>query len=366
MISFYLLWTGCYFVLLFFLQTKWPKTNPIVNSEDEFPSVTVIIPFRNELENLENLSEELRKLDYPKLKILLIDDQSEDGSFSFLQKRFQASDSVIILQSPGVGKKKALEFGVHSSASNLILCTDVDCTFPNDWLTQMVRPFADPKIQFVAGPVMSDGNTTFFQRFQQLEWSSILLVTQYFFSQKQPLMCSGANIAYRKSAFEVVKGYDQNSHHLSGDDEFLLKKISQHFGKGSCHYLPFAQNLVFTKAHNSFSELLNQRVRWAGKWKVHQDFSNAFSAVFSFFIQLIWLGSLILLNFEDWGIVTFYIVWMGKVLVEKFALGNVSKTLGMRFSFFDYMFTTILHPFYVIFVGLGSIRGKFTWKGRTN
>lgn len=366
MISFYLLWTACYFVLLSLLLKKWPKIKPKAKFGVEFPSVTLLIPFRNELENLENLCDELRKLDYPNLKIILIDDQSEDESFSFLQKKLRKDPRVKILHSQGIGKKKAIECGVIASETELILCSDADCTFPKDWVREMVQPFSDSKIQLSAGPIISEEGATFFQRFQQIEWSSILLLTQYFFSQKQPVMCSGANLAYRKSAFEAVKGYDQNWQHPSGDDEFLLKKIALHFGAESCVYLPFFENLVHTKPHDSVFTLLNQRIRWAGKWKVHRDKLNALSAVFSFLIQLIWLGSVILLGFGKWGILVFLGVWTGKVLAEKMALGKVLKFLGLKFSFFDFLKTGIIHPFYVIFVALGSIRGKFSWKGRGN
>lgn len=338
----------------------------MAKSGDDLPSVTLLIPFRNELKNLENLSAELPKLDYPNLKIILIDDQSEDDSLVFLQEKLKSDRRVKILQSPGIGKKKAIEFGVNASDTELILCSDADCSFPKDWVRETVQPFSDPKIQLAAGPVISKGKTDIFQRFQQIEWSSILLLTQYFFTQKQPVMCSAANLAYRKSAFEAVKGYNQNWQHPSGDDEFLLKKISQHFGGECCVYLPFSENLVFTKPHATFSDLLIQRKRWAGKWKVHRDNVNALSAVFSFLIQLVWLGSVVLLGFGIWGTLVFSVVWLGKILAEKRVLGKILLGFGMKLSFFDFLWTGILHPFYVIFVAFDSIRGKFTWKGRGN
>ena len=366
MISFYLLWTACYFVWLHLLFKKWPKTAPEVKFEEELPSVTLLIPFRNELENLDKLVLELQKIDYPGLKIFLIDDQSEDGSFDFLQEMLESDPRVKLIQSPGFGKKEAIEFGVKAAVSELILCSDADCGFPKDWVYQMISPFADPKINLVAGPVISSDGHTFFERFQQIEWSSILVVTQYFFSKKHPILCSAANLAYRKSAFERVSGFEGNKSYLSGDDEFLLKKISSQFGSESCQYLPFAKNLVYTKPQNSLQDLINQRIRWAGKWAVHRDFRHAFSAVFSFFIQLGWLSSLFLLGFGRLGIVTFLVVWFGKILAEHQALGKVLRSLGMKFPFWDYLKTGVLHPIYVISVALGAIRGKFTWKGRSN
>lgn len=366
MISFYLLWTGCYVVLLSRLSEKWQKFKPKATITKELPSVTLLIPFRNELENLPDLVEELYKIDYSQLRIILVDDHSEDGSFDFLQEKFESDHRVRILKSPGVGKKEAIEFGLKASASELIVCSDADCSFSKAWVKEMVAPFSDPQVQFVAGPVISSGGTHFFQRFQQIEWSSILLLTHYFFIQKQPLICSGANLCYRKSAFDAVKGYDQNRQHLSGDDEFLLKKISAHFGGQSCVYLPFLENLVFTKPQESISSLFNQRIRWAGKWKVHRDIAHALSAVFSFFIQVIWIGTVFLLFFGGFGVLTFIVVWAVKVLAERRAMGKVLRGFELDLSFLDFLKTGIIHPIYVIIVGLGAVLGKFTWKGRSN
>lgn len=194
MISFYLLWTGCYVVLLSRLSEKWLKFKPKATISKEFPSVTLLIPFRNELGNLPDLVKEFSKIDYSELRIILVDDHSEDGSFDFLLEKFHSDHRVRILQSPGVGKKEAIEFGLDAADSELILCSDADCSFSKVWVKEMVTPFSDPKVQFVAGPVISIGRTHFFQRFQQIEWSSILLLTQYFFSVKSGHSCAAEPI----------------------------------------------------------------------------------------------------------------------------------------------------------------------------
>jgi poly-beta-1,6-N-acetyl-D-glucosamine synthase len=339
MISFYLIWIVCYFVLLSMLMKKWPDIQPGPNLLEYFPTVTLLIPFRNEQENLANLTEELLKLSYPSLEIILVDDQSEDGSFSFFKGKFKSDSRIKILQSSKIGKKKAIELGVQSAEGELVICSDADCRFPKGWVERMVEPFSIPKIQLVAGPVISEGQSNFFQRFQQIEWSSILLLTQFFFIQNRPLMCSGANIVYRKSAFLEVNGYDQNSQYLSGDDEFLLKKISARYGKESCIYLPFLENLVFTRPQKSFFDLLNQRVRWAGKWKLHRDAVHALSAAISFSAQLIWLASFLLLGLGEKGVLIFCMVWTVKILSERMALGKVLQISGLRFSIFDFIKT---------------------------
>lgn len=366
MICFYLIWTLCYFVLLAWFAKKWPNSALQADFSESFPEVTLLIPFRNEFNKLNNLIDQIHQFDYPKLRIILIDDQSEDGSFDFLRENLVGDHRVKVIQSSGSGKKSALQFGVEMAESELILCTDADCRFPRNWVQQMILPFANPKTQLVAGPVLSAGQDTFFQRFQQIEWSSILLLTQFFFTQKKPLMCSGANLAYRKSAFVGVNGYRLNLEHWSGDDEFLLKAISVSFGGESCVYLPFSKNLIFTDPQPDLANLINQRVRWAGKWKVHRDFYHSASAVFSLVVQLVWLGSLVLLSFGLSGLFVFSLVWAGKILAEKNALGKVLRSLGIRQFISDFIKTGLFHPVFVVWVAVATAKGNFVWKGRTN
>ncbi len=366
MICFYLLWTLCYFALMTWFAGKWPKRQKMPEFSRRLPAVSLLIPLRNELENLETLLAELERISYPELEILLIDDQSEDGTFSVLEEKTAGDSRIKLLKSPDAGKKAAIQFGVEAARADFILCTDADCCFPEFWVESTIVPFLDPKIQLVAGPVISFGNTSFFQRFQQIEWASILLTTQFFFSQRRPLMCSAANFAYRKSAFQEVKGYDQNRQLLSGDDEFLLKKILARFGEESCVYLPHTENLVYTKPQGTFSDLVNQRVRWAGKWKLHRDLGHAFAAVASFSVQLIWLMSVVLIGVGTFGVLVICLVWVVKTLAEKLALGRVLKALDLKLSLVDFIKTSLLHPFYLLTVAVGAIRGKFEWKGRAN
>jgi cellulose synthase/poly-beta-1,6-N-acetylglucosamine synthase-like glycosyltransferase len=180
------------------------------------------------------------------------------------------------------------------------------------------------------------------------------------------LICSGANLAYRKSAFLEVRGFEGNRDFPSGDDEFLLKKIVKTYGARSCVYLPFAENLVQTTPETSWKALLNQRVRWAGKWKAHRSFWHAVSAVFSFIVQFVWLSSFGLLGFGSLGILVFSLAWSFKILAERRSLGKILTSLGIHYRKTDSVLTSFLHPIYVLTVGIGAIVGNFTWKGRRN
>ncbi|MDI1321815.1 MAG: glycosyltransferase [Algoriphagus sp.] len=366
MLSFYLVWMLIYFLLLSELAKFWPERSCETKQVQVFPKVSVLIPCRNESENIHRLAGEFKRLHYPNLELIFVDDHSEDDTYELIEAAACSDLRIVPLRSPGEGKKAALEFAIDQANGEIILCSDADCSFPENWVKGMVSQFDNQEIQLVAGPVIVTDNGRFLGAFQQADWASNLLVSAYFFSKSKPLMCSGANLAYRKSAFLDVLGYEGNRDFSSGDDEFLLKKIVKKYGASSCVYLPFVENLVQTKPEPNWKAFINQRVRWAGKWKAHRSYSHAVSAVFSFLAQLVWMGSFGLLTLGSLGILIFGMVWTSKILAEKRSLGKVLRIFGIKHRKIEFVLTSFIHPIYVLAVGLGAIQGNFTWKGRRN
>ncbi|MEX2088933.1 MAG: glycosyltransferase, partial [Bacteroidota bacterium] len=104
-------------------------------SPDELPSVSLVVAARNEAHNLPRLLHCLFAQEYPagKLEIIVVDDRSEDGSWTILQKaaeehpRFRAL-RVTDLLPDFAPKKRALDLGIRSASGDIILLTDADCT----------------------------------------------------------------------------------------------------------------------------------------------------------------------------------------------------------------------------------------------
>lgn len=332
--------------------------------------VTVIIPFRNEAENLPSIYRSVRALNYRPLQVLFVNDCSEDNSVFILSKLLAQTNEVDmsfeILHAQGIGKKSALHTGIQHACSEIILTTDADCDLPVFWVDLMVSSFIEKEVQLVAGPVISEGGTDFLRRFQQIEWASVLLATQTGFALRKPLMCSGANLAYRKSAFLEVDGYIGNEHIMSGDDEFLLKKVIRHFGVESVRYIKEEEVLVLTKAQASWSRLFSQKVRWASKWKLHQSAIHSFSSILPVLFQLIFLSSFVLLSQGKQGVIVFCFLWGAKIISEYWSLSFVLGSFSINQPRWSVSLTSIFHPIYVMRVVFGALLGKFDWKGRNS
>lgn len=352
-------------IILWFCWKRRAMPDESMEGNVHYP-VTLLVPFRNEAPHLPGLLENLSQLSYPDLQVLMIDDHSDDGGAELVQKWVseRGLGRISLLDSIGEGKKAALATGVTMSTASIVLTTDADCLLPKNWVQEMLKGFASHEVQMAAGPVVSIGGKRQFDHFQQLEWASILLMTNMFFRSHRPVMCSGANMGYRKEAFYHVRGYEGNELKLSGDDAYLLQKIFARFGHQAVRYLSGPEALVRTKAAKTWKELLSQRARWAAKWNKHKSLAGMTAAIISFLFSLTSLLSLLLLFQGPIGIGVFACYWGIKVLMEWRVLGGLLKEFGIFIPVLGYVYTGIVHPAYVGLVAMYSLLGKPLWKGR--
>jgi len=344
--------------------------NSIPNSStkkiDWRPVITVLVPFRNEEDNLTDIFHTLVSQSYLTYEVIWIDDHSKDGSVDLLLCLIDKtkSSNMRVIKNIGEGKKQALTTGVSNSTGEIICTTDADCEVPCRWLESIVEGYHCEEIKMVAGPVIAKEGSTFFYVFQIVEWSSVIFMTSVFYKLKNPLMCSGANLSYRKEIFIEIEGYAGNENILSGDDEFLLKKIVKRFGPHAFNYLLDQNTTVVTHLHNSILSLFSQRIRWASKWNKHQSFSHSMTALIPFILQIFYLSTLSLWANGFKGIFIFLIIWLMKITAESFVLGRVLGFFKKSIAFPHWFWVSFMHPLYVLLVGLGALRGKYSWKDR--
>jgi len=346
------------------MSWAWPREKLIPKNSNQIIPATLVIALRNEAENLPSLISSINR-SLPSLKeVILVDDHSEDKTFLKLEQAYTNSEQVNVLLSPGVGKKAAINYAIDHAKGEVILTTDGDCSWKETWPALLIDSFKNPHIQLVAGPIVPLSQPWFLSGFQLIEWVSTLLVTNYSFEKGHALTCSAANMAFRKSAFYQVHGFEGNEQNPSGDDEFLLKKIIATFGERSVSYLPYQESLVKTTPESNWKDLIHQKIRWAGKWKSHSSLVHSAAAIGAAFFQVVWLSSLILLLMEEIEFLGFCSVWIFKFLAELVAFGRILRSLEIPFKLPVLIGTSLIHPFYVILVVLGVIRGKYIWKGR--
>lgn len=124
------------------------------------PSVTVVIPTRNEVGMLRDCVAGLRRTSYPHLELIVIDNGSDEPqALAFLRELEQTG--VMVLRMPGAFNFSALNNAAVAHAQGEYLCflnNDVEMIDP-DWLSLLVRQAARPELGAVGARLLYPDGT---------------------------------------------------------------------------------------------------------------------------------------------------------------------------------------------------------------
>jgi cellulose synthase/poly-beta-1,6-N-acetylglucosamine synthase-like glycosyltransferase len=331
---------------------------------------SIVVPFRNEVPNLPTLLNSFSKLNYPSnlYEIILVNDDSSDD-FSPLIDVFKKENPKINLRviknlrKSNSPKKDALNTGINSSNFDWIITTDADCKVPKNWLSSFNDFIIKNKTVFIVAPVFFENQNSFLFHFQNLNFSSLIGATIGSFGINKPFMCNGANLCFKKDAFFKVNGYNQNLNIASGDDIFLLEKMLQIFPK-KVHYLKSKLALVITNSQQNWSNFIQQQLRWASKTS---SYKNTFAKLVGILVlaeNLMLVFFFILASVKPFLWVIFIAFFIIKLLIDSVLLLKTSNYFNRKISIFYILISSLIYPFFNVYVGILSFFKKFQWKGR--
>ncbi|GAA4844309.1 glycosyltransferase [Algivirga pacifica] len=358
-----------YSLLLIGLYWGWRKIPEAAVGEQLVGSdslkFTVVIPVRNEEVSIGLLLEDLSQQSYQNFEVIVVDDHSEDQTASIVKGIVQSYDYFHYLQLPESkkGKKAALTEGIHQGQGQWIVTTDGDCRVSLDWLKVLAHHLQGSTNKMVCGSVLFSPFNSLFEKMMAVEFSSAIGTGAACIGWKHPLMCSGANLAFERKAFWEVNGYQGNEHIASGDDEFLLKKFVQQWPT-SITFIKAPAHVVRTLAPSGWKALLQQRIRWAGKWRLQNGVSAKLLAVYMFFLHLtyaasplLWMGGLLSSN-------ALFLAWLLRGGTEFFFLRDVLKSMTKSKVYYYTPFVVLWYSYYVVLVGLMGTFASYQWKQR--
>lgn len=320
---------------------------------------------RNEAVNIANLLSDLSGQDYNAFEVIIVDDHSEDSSKSiaatWLKENGVEEDFIRLLSNDDSGKKSALALGIKAANGEFVMTTDVDCRLPESWISKTIAQ-AGNQTQLIVGAVRMKGEK-FVDHLQQLEFASLIGSGAATLGWQLPTMANGANLTFRKSAFEAVDGYADNKLIASGDDEFLMRKIHARF-PGSVIFNHSQHTVVETSTHNSLPAFLNQRIRWASKWALHKTYTSTLLALLIFVFQLTFLLSpwLMLLGYISLKLGIALLIL--KAGAEWLFFIPVLRQLKQSFNLLAFTVLQFIYPYYVVGIGLLANVMGYRWKGR--
>lgn len=370
MILFFII-TGLYVILIAAFSYGFDNVKNFTSLESHPETrFSIVIAFRNEADNLQELLNSLIQLKYPLdyFEIIFVDDASEDGSVQLISKYLELYPALdySILTNKRVSnspKKDAITTAINTAKNEWIITTDADCIVKNFWLNSLDSYIQNNKCNVIAAPVIYHEIDSLLKRFQALDFMSLMGATIGGFGIKKPFMCNGANFAYKKETFLRLQGFTGNNTIASGDDIFLLEKALKET-QNMVHYLKCKDAIVYTKPQPSFKTLVQQRKRWAAKTS---SYSSTFGKSVGLLVLLMNLILILALVFAITSFISFKalaIVGILKISFDGLLLFKTTRFFNTSFSILFYILSSFLYPFFTFFIACTTLFSDYNWKGR--
>lgn len=341
------------------------------------PRISIVISARNEEGNIKYCLDSITSQDYPDFEILIANDRSTDNTQSivenFISQNPQANIKLLNIEeadkppqwSP---KKFALKKLIEMSSGEIILTTDADCQPPAGWASHMIKEFKEG-VELVAGFSFYEkikGMNHIFYQLQALEFFSHMAVASGAICQQFPITSSGTSLGYRKKWFLEVNGFDDISNQMSGDDDFLLHKLSNQ-NPSAIRFCWHEDARVITFPAPTVNALWNQRKRWASKTpdypkKVVWLLGFVFAFYLTILISLIW-GTIQVTLYNNWlDLYAAFGVWGIKTALDYWVMEIATEKFKQEHLMMIFLPTAILHiPLIIGAVTFGTL-GSFVWK----
>ncbi len=363
----FVLMLGAYswWILRRVISWKLYPTTPSAQAIGFKPRVSVVVAARNEAIRIDELLDDLLIQDYPAelMEIVIADDFSDDDTVELVEKKlsFGKFEYRVIKSAAqdAQGKKHALWRAINAAKGDIILATDADCRLSTHWVSSMVVKFHDPEINMVAGMVAIGNAEGMLSKFECMDQMVLSAVGAACLANGTPLLCSGANLAFRKSAFEKVGGYSYGINDPSGDDTYLMFQLG-----ASVAYNKDKESLVLTEPVGSFLGLIHQRIRWASKMKGYGKPYITFTGAVVSLVNLAPLF-LVVLYVLDFLPVWFLFVWfLLKFTMDMLLVKPIASFYGQSSVLTIAPLYALIYPFYTLVAFFTLFKKGYEWKGR--
>ena len=333
--------------------------------------ISVIIPARNEERNIGACIEAILAQKYPQdlFEIIVVDDHSEDNTAAVVYEHTDHNVRCIKLgdylpeKNINAYKKAAIATGIAASNGTLIVTTDADCVAPNAWLMHIAACYEIHSPSMIVAPVIYSSKNTLLQLFQLTDFMSMQGITAAAHQLGLGNMSNGANLAFRKTAYEYIGGYDGMGHIASGDDYLLMNKMKAHY-PGTIAYIKSPKAAVVTAPQPTWGSFLQQRIRWASKSGKYKD------TRLTLILILVYLFNVCLLAMGIGGFMDHTLWYIGGVMLAVKIIAELTFIIPVAHFFRKdwvlvyFPFLQPLHIVYIVLAGFLGFAGGYEWTGR--
>lgn len=192
---------------------------------------SLILPSYNEAESIVRTLDNLLKEDIPSLEILVVDDNSPDGTFAIVQEYAKSHENIhAVLHDGERGLSPSVVYGFNQAKGEILICMDADGQHRSCDLRKVLAEFEDTALDMAIGSrhVAGGGFTEKWNFFRSLFSNTASLAAQIVLRTKIKDPMSGF-FAVRKHSFDKIKDFlDPHGFKIMLEICFLLSLCEKH------------------------------------------------------------------------------------------------------------------------------------------
>lgn len=229
--------------------------------------ISIIICAKNELNNIKRFFPSWINQEYPNFELIIVNDQSTDGSAEYLNTLALQYDKLKIVSISKdsskelKGKRHALWQGIQAAENDYLFFTDADCqTNSKLWLRDLSKAFAQNGKEIIIGYSPYFKENSFLNKLVQYE--TFLTGLQYLAWAEAGLayMSVGRNVAYKKSLLTET-AFKNSNKSIGGDDDLIFQQLVT---KENLAYCTQPNTIINTIAPTSYKDWILQKKRHLG------------------------------------------------------------------------------------------------------
>lgn len=337
------------------------------STEEDAPTVSILIPARNEERNIEGCVLSVLNQTYPHLNVIVVNDQSTDQTGELLDEMAANDERLSVvhgqeLPDGWIGKGWALYQGYQEASGKWIVLLDADVRL-EPWAVERVVEHAERKRVDFLNPFPRFVCISFWERLMQpLLWGLVRLRYPLVWVNQQwarENMAFGPMIVVRRSAYDTIDG-----HKLVASDileDVALAKLMRR--RGYRTFVVNGKRLLRVRMYHNLRELIDG---WT---------KTAYGAMnYNFALMILAIGGLFWAALQPFITVAYGVtvadetwVYLGGFQI----LGIAFRRLGdARENDFP-LWSILLHPFALLVVHYMQLSalwqyyfGSYHWKGR--
>lgn len=193
--------------------------------------VSLVINTYNRMHTLPNTLDALQYLRYPDLEVIVVDGPSTDGTLDYLHANWQGK--VKIATCPAANLSMSRNIGIDHASGEVVVFIDDDGIPEPDWLDELARAYADPKVGAAGGFVRNHTGVEFQTRYivsaRDAE-SEVLIDDAARVPKARPGAFKvpgmiGVNSSFRRRVLHEVGGFDEQYAYFLDETDVIFRVV---------------------------------------------------------------------------------------------------------------------------------------------